>query len=53
VRRNCKTVSNSAAYAVSLLHPTIIQDLDLARHGLRIVERPLSNLLPLPDERYL
>ncbi len=42
-----------AAYAVSLLHPTIIRDLDLARHGLRIVERPLSNFLPLPDGRYL
>ena len=42
-----------AAYAVSLLHPTIIRDLDLARQGLRIVERPLSNFLPLPDGRYL
>jgi len=42
-----------AAYAVSLLHPTILRDLDLARHGLRIVERPLSNFLPLPDGRYL
>ena len=42
-----------AAYAVSLLHPTTIQDLDLARQGLRIVERPLSNFLPLPDGRYL
>jgi phytoene dehydrogenase-like protein len=42
-----------AAYAVSLLHPTIIRDLDLARRGLRIVERPLSNFLPLPDGRYL
>ncbi len=42
-----------AAYAVSLLHPTIIRDLDLARHGLQIVERPLSNFLPLPDGRYL
>src|SRR5271168_912135 len=42
-----------AAYAVSLLHPKIIGDLDLARHGLRIVERPLSNFLPLPDGRYL
>jgi phytoene dehydrogenase-like protein len=42
-----------AAYAVSLLHPTIIQDLGLAQHGLRIVERPLSNFLPLPDARYL
>ena len=42
-----------AAYAVSLLNPTIIRDLELARHGLRIVERPLSNFLPLPDGRYL
>ena len=42
-----------AAYAVSLLDPTIIRDLDLARHGLRIVERPISNFLPLPDGRFL
>ncbi len=42
-----------AAYTVSLLNPTIIRDLDLHRHGLRIVERPLSNFLPLPDGRYL
>ena len=42
-----------AAYTVSLLNPTIIRDLELARHGLRIVERPLSNFLPLPDGRYL
>jgi phytoene dehydrogenase-like protein len=42
-----------AAYAVSLLNPTIIQDLDLPHHGLKIVERPLSNFLPLPDGRFL
>jgi phytoene dehydrogenase-like protein len=42
-----------AAYAVSLLDPTIIRDLDLARHGLRIVARPISNFLPLPGGRYL
>jgi phytoene dehydrogenase-like protein len=42
-----------AAYAVSLLNPTIIRDLDLHRHGLRLVERPLSNFLPLPDGRFL
>src|SRR3984957_12913609 len=42
-----------AAYAVSLLNPTIIRDLELHRHGLRIVERPSSNFLPLPDGRYL
>ena len=42
-----------AAYAVSLLDPAIIRDLDLQAHGLRIVERPISNFLPLPDGRYL
>src|ERR1700690_1979969 len=42
-----------AAYAVSLLNPKIIRDLDLARHGLRIVERGLSNFLPLDAQHYL
>ena len=42
-----------AAYTVSLLNPKIIRDLDLARHGLRIVERKLANFLPLADGRYL
>ncbi|MGI4843212.1 MAG: phytoene desaturase family protein [Janthinobacterium lividum] len=42
-----------AAYTVSLLNPKVIADMDLARHGLRIVERPLSNFLPLDDGRYL
>ncbi len=38
-----------AAYTVSLLNPKIIADLELHRHGLRIVERRISNFLPLPD----
>ena len=42
-----------AAYTVSLLNPAIIHDMALGRHGLRIVERPLSNFLPLDDGRYL
>jgi len=42
-----------AAYTVSLLNPKVIRDMDLAGHGLRIVERPLSNFLPLDDSRYL
>jgi len=46
--------SNSvASYAVSLLNPKIIRDLDLAAHGLRIVERPISNFLPLDGGRFL
>ena len=42
-----------AAYTVSLLNPKVIGDLELARHGLRIVERRIANFLPLEDGRYL
>src|SRR3977135_703582 len=42
-----------AAYTVSLLNPKVIRDLDLPRHGLRIVERKLANFLPLDETRYL
>ena len=42
-----------AAYTVSLLNPKVIRDLDLPRHGLRVVERKLSNFLPLEDGRHL
>jgi phytoene dehydrogenase-like protein len=42
-----------ASYTVSLLNPTIIRELDLAGHGLSIVERRAQNFLPLPDGRYL
>jgi len=41
-----------ASYTVSLLNPKVIADLDLHRHGLRIVERKVSNFLPLPDRDY-
>ena len=39
--------NSTASYTVSLLNPKVIADLNLARHGLRIVERPISNFLPL------
>src|SRR5579883_1866116 len=42
-----------AAYTVGLLQPKIIRDLDLAGHGLRIVQRRILNFLPLPDGRSL
>jgi phytoene dehydrogenase-like protein len=42
-----------AAYTVSLLNPKVIRDLDLPRHGLRIVGRKLANFLPLDASRYL
>jgi phytoene dehydrogenase-like protein len=40
-----------ASYTVSLLNPRVIADLRLAQHGLRVVERPYANFLPLPDGR--
>ncbi len=42
-----------ASYTVSLLNPKIIRDLELARHGLRIVARQVSNFLPVNDRDYL
>ncbi|MGI9480320.1 MAG: phytoene desaturase family protein, partial [Hyphomicrobiaceae bacterium] len=38
-----------ASYTVSLLNPKVIADLNLARHGLTIVERPVANYWPLAD----
>ena len=42
-----------ASYTVSLLNPKVVRDLDLTRHGLRVVERKVSNFLPTEDGRYL
>jgi phytoene dehydrogenase-like protein len=42
-----------AAYTVSLLNPKVIRDLDLERHGLRIVERPVANFWPIDERRSL
>jgi phytoene dehydrogenase-like protein len=42
-----------ASYSVGLLHPKVIADLDLARHGLNVVLRPLSYFAPLNDKQYL
>jgi len=45
--------NSTASYTVSLLNPQVIRDLRLAEHGLRIVERPISNFLPLCDRDFL
>ncbi len=45
--------NSTASYTVSLLNPKIINDLQLAKHGLRVVNRPFSNFLPLPNGDYL
>ena len=42
-----------ASYTVSLLNPQVIADMGLHGHGLRIVERPISNFLPVGDTTYL
>ncbi len=45
--------NSTASYTVSLLQPRVIADMRLREHGLRIVERPVANFLPLPDGRSL
>src|SRR5476649_1279213 len=45
--------NSTASYTVSLLNPKVIADMDLAEHGLRIVERRLANFLPLNGREHL
>ncbi|MBL8513241.1 MAG: NAD(P)/FAD-dependent oxidoreductase [Betaproteobacteria bacterium] len=45
--------NSTASYTVSLLNPKVIRDLNLAKHGLRVVERPFGNFLPLNDREYI
>ena len=45
--------NSTASYTVSLLNPKVIADLKLASHGLRVVERPFANFLPLSDREYI
>lgn len=42
-----------AAYTVSLLNPKVIADLELAKFGLRIVERRAGNFWPIDASRAL
>src|SRR3990170_7073922 len=45
--------NSAAAYTVSLLNPTVIRDLELERHGLKIVLRKTDNFLPGEDDYLL
>jgi phytoene dehydrogenase-like protein len=45
--------NSAASYTVSLLNPKVIRDLELHRHGLRIVERPVANFWPVDTTRSL
>src|ERR1043166_6237726 len=38
-----------ASYSVSLLNPKVITEMDLYRHGLKMVERTMANFLPLAE----
>ncbi len=38
--------NSAASYTVSLLNPKVIRDLDLERHGLKVVLRKRDNFLP-------
>ncbi len=42
-----------ASYTVSLLQPKVINDLELEKHGLKVVLRRANNFLPRPDGSYL
>jgi phytoene dehydrogenase-like protein len=45
--------NSTASYTVSLLNAKVIRDLRLTEHGLKVLERPMQNFLPLPDGRAL
>ena len=45
--------NSTASYTVSLLAERVIADMRLHERGLRILERPISNFLPLDDGRFL
>ncbi|HVL29254.1 MAG TPA: FAD-dependent oxidoreductase, partial [Sphingomicrobium sp.] len=38
--------NSAASYTVSLLNPKVIRDMELERHGLKVVLRKLDNFLP-------
>lgn len=44
---------STASYVVSLLDPRIVEELELARRGYRVLARDPSSFTPWPDGRYL
>ncbi|MEO6248880.1 MAG: NAD(P)/FAD-dependent oxidoreductase [Sphingomicrobium sp.] len=45
--------NSAASYTVSLLNPKVIRDLELERHGLKVVLRKTDNFLPGEEGQYL
>jgi phytoene dehydrogenase-like protein len=43
----------TAAYTYSLMRPTIVRELELARHGLEVIAYDPSLFVPFPDGRYI
>jgi phytoene dehydrogenase-like protein len=41
------------SYVVSLLHPKVIRELELARFGLEILDRPAGSFSALPEGRHM
>jgi phytoene dehydrogenase-like protein len=44
---------STASYVNSLFRPEIIRDLELKRHGFKMIPRSPSSFTPLPDGRFL
>lgn len=44
---------STAAYLCSLLHPRIVEELELRRHGFEVYPRQTAGFAPLPDGRSL
>ena len=42
--------NSTASYTVSLLQPKVIDDMGLVGRGYRVIERPVSNFLPLEGD---
>ncbi|MDQ2954020.1 MAG: NAD(P)/FAD-dependent oxidoreductase, partial [Pseudomonadota bacterium] len=45
--------NSAASYTVSLLQPKVIHEMELERHGLKVVLRKKDNFLPGPNGTYL
>jgi phytoene dehydrogenase-like protein len=45
--------NSAASYTVSLLNSKVIRDMELERHGLKVVLRKTYNFLPGPKQTYL
>src|SRR5687768_1453192 len=45
--------NSTASYTVSLLNPTVIRDMRLYEHGLKVVLRKIDNFLPTENDSYV